>query len=84
MNSIVGHTKRNGLLLALDLYDVPKVRMFKKLILIMSVRPLPPELADKARHELNEDPKRLEDGIQHLKEWISKQPHLRARTGGYK
>ncbi|XP_064292148.1 alpha-tocopherol transfer protein-like [Plodia interpunctella] len=54
--------------------------MFKKLILIMSVRPLPPELADKARHELNEDPKRLEDGIQHLKEWISKQPHLRART----
>ncbi|XP_060807666.1 uncharacterized protein LOC106142999 [Amyelois transitella] len=46
----------------------------------MSVRPLPPELEEKAREELNEDPKRLEAGIQHLKEWISKQPHLRART----
>ncbi|XP_059059453.1 uncharacterized protein LOC131852744 [Achroia grisella] len=46
----------------------------------MAVRPLSLELIEKARLELNEDPKRLEDGIMHLKEWIAKQPHLRART----
>lgn len=47
----------------------------------MPVRVLPPELAEKAKSELTENPKKLEDGIQHLKEWIAKQPHLRARTG---
>lgn len=47
----------------------------------MPVRPLTPELAEKARLELNEDPKRIESDLQHLKEWIAKQPHLRARTG---
>ncbi|CAG9784535.1 unnamed protein product [Diatraea saccharalis] len=46
----------------------------------MPVRPLPHELLEQARDELNEDHKRLEDGIQHLKEWISKQSYLRART----
>ncbi|KAL0849063.1 hypothetical protein ABMA28_013425 [Loxostege sticticalis] len=46
----------------------------------MPVRPLTPELAEKARLELNEDPKRIESDLQHLKEWIAKQPHLRART----
>ncbi|CAH0726594.1 unnamed protein product, partial [Brenthis ino] len=46
----------------------------------MLVRPLTPALAEKARIELNEDPKRLEEGIRHLKQWILKQPHLRART----
>lgn len=50
----------------------------------MPVRPLSPELAEKARVELFEEPKKLEDGIQHLKEWIAKQPHLKARTGGWK
>ncbi|KAL4715096.1 hypothetical protein ACJJTC_012143 [Scirpophaga incertulas] len=45
----------------------------------MSVRVLPPELAEKARKELSEDPKRLEDSLQHLKQWIDKQPHLNAR-----
>lgn len=47
----------------------------------MPVRPLPPDLAEKAKLELTEDPKRLQDGIDHLKDWIDKQPHLRARTG---
>lgn len=47
----------------------------------VSVRPLCPELEQKARLELNETPKKLEEGIHHLKEWIAKQPHLRARTG---
>ncbi|VVC91866.1 unnamed protein product [Leptidea sinapis] len=46
----------------------------------MPIRPLIPELAEKARLELNEDPKRIESDLQHLKEWISKQPHLKART----
>lgn len=47
----------------------------------VSVRPLCPELEQKAKLELNETPKKLQEGIQHLKEWIAKQPHLRARTG---
>ncbi|KAL4715121.1 hypothetical protein ACJJTC_012168 [Scirpophaga incertulas] len=46
----------------------------------MPVRPLPPELAEQARDELNEDPRRLEEGIQHLREWIAKQSYLRARS----
>ncbi|XP_047041970.1 alpha-tocopherol transfer protein-like [Helicoverpa zea] len=46
----------------------------------MLVRPLSAELDQKAAVELNETPKKLEDGINHLKDWINKQPHLRART----
>ncbi|XP_047516143.1 uncharacterized protein LOC125056869 [Pieris napi] len=46
----------------------------------MNIRPLSPELAEKARLELNEDPKRIQSDIEHIKEWIAKQPHLRART----
>ncbi|XP_046961157.1 clavesin-2-like isoform X3 [Vanessa cardui] len=46
----------------------------------MPVRPLPPALAEKARLELNETPKVLEESIRHLKQWISTQPHLRVRT----
>ncbi|CAH2104810.1 unnamed protein product [Euphydryas editha] len=46
----------------------------------MPVRSLPPALAEKARIELNEDPKLLEESINHIKEWILVQPHLRART----
>nr|XP_053605471.1 alpha-tocopherol transfer protein-like [Plodia interpunctella] len=46
----------------------------------MSVRPLTPDLAEKARVELNEDPKRLPGDIQHLKDWLAKQPHLKTRT----
>ncbi|KAM3959038.1 uncharacterized protein ACR2FA_006879 [Aphomia sociella] len=46
----------------------------------MSVRPLSPELAEKARVELNEDPKRLKEDLQHIKDWLAKQPHIRART----
>ncbi|CAH2066480.1 unnamed protein product, partial [Iphiclides podalirius] len=46
----------------------------------MAVRPLPAELAEKACMELNEEKSKLEESLQHLKEWLSKQPHLRART----
>lgn len=47
----------------------------------MKIRPLCPELAEKAAKELNENPKRLEEDIEYIKDWIAKQPHLRARTG---
>ncbi|KOB65224.1 putative intracellular [Operophtera brumata] len=46
----------------------------------MSVRVLPQILAEKARVELNEESGRVKDGLQLMKDWISKQPHLRART----
>lgn len=46
----------------------------------MPVRELSPILAKVAHEELNEDPKRLEKDLSHLKDWISKQPHLNART----
>ncbi|KAL0894647.1 hypothetical protein ABMA27_013201 [Loxostege sticticalis] len=45
----------------------------------MSVRELSPELAAKAQAELNEDPKRIKEDLQHLKDWLAKQPHLNAR-----
>lgn len=47
------------------------------------VRELSPELAEIATNELSENPKRLQDDLQHLKDWISKQPHLKARTGNF-
>lgn len=45
----------------------------------MNIRKLCPELAEKARRELNEDPDRVIDDINYIKAWIAKQPHLRAR-----
>ncbi|KAJ0181738.1 hypothetical protein K1T71_002460 [Dendrolimus kikuchii] len=45
-----------------------------------NIRPLSPALAAKASAELNEDPRRVPDDIQHLKDWLAKQPHLKART----
>ncbi|XP_034828446.1 alpha-tocopherol transfer protein-like [Maniola hyperantus] len=46
----------------------------------MSIRTLTPELAEKARIELNEDPKRISSDLQHIKDWLAKQPHIYART----
>lgn len=46
----------------------------------MKIRSLCPELEEVVRKELNEDPKRIESDIQHIKDWIAKQPHLRARS----
>lgn len=47
----------------------------------MSLRPLSPELQEKAKRELNEDPNRIKDDIKYIKEWLDKQPHLKARKG---
>lgn len=46
-------------------------------------RELSPELAKIAKDELNENPKQLNDDLNYLKDWISKQPHLKARTGKF-
>lgn len=45
------------------------------------IRELSPELAKIAKNELNENPKQIEADLRNLKEWILKQPHLKARTG---
>nr|ATY51906.1 CTD8 [Heliconius melpomene] len=44
------------------------------------IRELPKELAKIAKNELNENPKQTEADLKNLKEWILKQPHLKART----
>nr|XP_032530072.1 alpha-tocopherol transfer protein-like [Danaus plexippus plexippus]XP_032530073.1 alpha-tocopherol transfer protein-like [Danaus plexippus plexippus] len=44
------------------------------------VRELTPELSAIAKKDLNEHPKQLANDLTNLKEWISKQPHLKART----
>lgn len=45
------------------------------------VRPLSEELQKIAIEELHEDPKRVEDDIKCIQEWIRQQPHLNAPTG---
>ncbi|CAG9784536.1 unnamed protein product [Diatraea saccharalis] len=48
--------------------------------LITMVRELTPELAKIAKEELNENPKQISNDLGQIKEWICKQPHLKART----
>ncbi|KAB7496406.1 Clavesin-2 [Armadillidium nasatum] len=38
------------------------------------------ELLEQAQRELNEDPKRVREDIEHIRQWIKKQPHLHIRT----
>ena len=47
----------------------------------MGIRELSPELAKKAKDELFEDPKRIPQDLQMIKDWIAKQPHLNVRIG---
>ncbi|KAK9730723.1 CRAL/TRIO domain [Popillia japonica] len=46
----------------------------------MSIRPLSKELAAKAKKELGEDPKRVQDDIAYIKDWLKQQKHIKART----
>lgn len=45
------------------------------------IRELSPGLAKIAKNELNENPNQVPNDLMNIKEWISKQPHLKARTG---
>ena len=42
---------------------------------------LSPELQKYCKEVLNEDPDRRDEDIEHIRQWIKKQPHLNARTG---
>lgn len=44
------------------------------------IRPLSEKLSIKAQEELGEKPERIDEDINVLREWISKQPHITART----
>ena len=46
----------------------------------LQIRPLSPELQKIAREQLFEEPEKIPEMIQILKEWIKKSPHLRSRT----
>lgn len=48
-----------------------------------NLRELAPELAKQAEAELNEVSSRTAEDLKTLREWIAKQPHLTARTGGW-
>lgn len=43
------------------------------------IRPLSEKLAQLAQTELDEVPERIDQDITAIKEWIAKQPHLKAR-----
>ncbi|GJQ86152.1 hypothetical protein Trydic_g13433 [Trypoxylus dichotomus] len=45
----------------------------------MSIRPLSKELQAKAKNELNEDPKRVQEDIKYIREWLGQQKHIKAR-----
>nr|XP_019550290.2 uncharacterized protein LOC109420412 [Aedes albopictus] len=47
---------------------------------MLDIRPLSPELAQKAREELNEVPERLEEDVAALRAWLTKCPHIKSRT----
>lgn len=47
----------------------------------LAIRELSPELAEKAKKELNENPKKILEDLEAIKLWLSKQGHITARTG---
>jgi hypothetical protein len=47
----------------------------------MAVRALSADLEAVAYEKLNEDPKRTDEDLKHIRDWLAKQPHLTARKG---
>jgi hypothetical protein len=47
----------------------------------MEVRTLSADLDAIARQDLNEDPNRIQEDLKHIRDWLTTQPHLKARTG---
>lgn len=47
----------------------------------MPIRQLSSSLQKKSEVELNEVPNRIQDDLQHIREWIAQQLHLTVRTG---
>jgi hypothetical protein len=47
----------------------------------MEIRTLSADLDAIARQELNEDPNRIQEDLKHIRDWLTTQPHLTARTG---
>lgn len=45
----------------------------------LNIRPLCPELQEKAKKELNEVPERIAEDLAKVREWLTKQPHLKVR-----
>lgn len=45
----------------------------------VNIRPLSPELQEKAKNELNEVPERIAEDLFKVREWLTKQPHLKVR-----
>lgn len=46
----------------------------------LSIRPLSPELQEKAKQELNEVPERIAEDVAKIRDWLAKQPHLKCRS----
>ncbi|KAK5646476.1 hypothetical protein RI129_004940 [Pyrocoelia pectoralis] len=46
----------------------------------MNIRTLSPELQSAAINVINEVPSRIPEDIDHIRKWLTKQPHLKART----
>ena len=44
---------------------------------------LSPELLQRAKDEINEDPERRAADIEHIRDWLKHQPHIKARMGEY-
>lgn len=45
-----------------------------------AIRPLSEELANTAKNELNENPKKIVDDLEALRSWMAKQQHINGRT----
>jgi hypothetical protein len=44
----------------------------------LKIRDLPPDLLEAAKTELHEDPLRRDADLKHIRDWLEKQPHIKA------